>query len=170
MYSLNAHSRLWSRSGAILAVLLLVFVSKPVHGTPDPIRADTWLQRLLDPDDIARSLLAGGKIIFVNIPSFELLAIEDGHEVLRSRVIVGAPDTPTPLVDTHVTSVRFRPTWRPTPSMIGSGEYEDRIWPPGQDNPLGLAAVRLEPPLLVYLHDTNHPEKFDLEDRALSHG
>jgi murein L,D-transpeptidase YcbB/YkuD len=54
--------------------------------------------------------------------------------------------------------------------MVASGEYEDRVWPPGPSNPLGLAAVRLEPGLLVYLHDTNQRHLFDREMRALSHG
>ena len=54
--------------------------------------------------------------------------------------------------------------------MIASGEYRDRVWPPGPSNPLGLAAIRLEEGLLVYLHDTNHRELFERDYRALSHG
>jgi len=85
-------------------------------------------------------------------------------------VIVGAPWHPTPLLKTYVTAVRFRPRWRPTPAMVRSGEYEDRIWPPGRRNPLGLAAIRLGPGLLVYLHDTNRRGLFERDNRALSHG
>ena len=54
--------------------------------------------------------------------------------------------------------------------MIESGEYRDRTWPAGPNNPLGLAAVRLAPGLLVYLHDTNRRELFSEDMRALSHG
>ena len=46
-------------------------------------------------------------------------------------------------------------------------------WPiiaPPFSNPLGLAAVRLEPGLLIYLHDTNRRDLFAEEQRALSHG
>ena len=111
-----------------------------------------------------------GKAILVNIPAFELIAFENGEPSFRSPVIVGSPANPTPRLETHVTSVRFRPTWRPTPAMVASGEYRDRVWPPGRKNPLGLAAVRLEPGLLVYLHDTNRRELFDKPFRALSHG
>jgi murein L,D-transpeptidase YcbB/YkuD len=113
---------------------------------------------------------AEGKAILVNIPGFELIGFEDGVPVLRSRVIVGTPWHPTPILDTHVSRVTFRPTWRPTPAMVASGEYVDRVWPPGTRNPLGLAAVRLEPGLLVYLHDTNQRQLFEREMRALSHG
>ena len=133
-------------------------------------RADTPLQRTLDRNGIELSLPASGRLILVNVAAFELIAIEDGTEAFRSRIIVGKPSTPTPLIDTYVTAVRFRPTWRPTPSMIASGEHQDRIWPPGPDNPLGLAAVRLAPSLLVYLHDTNRRDLFAEDDRALSHG
>lgn len=111
-----------------------------------------------------------GKALLVNIPGFELVALENGREVFRSRVIVGAAWHPTPIRPATVSSVRFRPTWRPTPSMIASGEYRDRVWPPGESNPLGLAAVRLDPGFLVYLHDTNRRDLFDREMRALSHG
>ena len=111
-----------------------------------------------------------GKAIVVNIPAFELVAFEAGEPVFESRVIVGTPANPTPILQTHTTTVRFRPSWRPTAQMLASGEYEDRVWPPGENNPLGLAAVRLEPGLLVYLHDTNRPQLFERENRALSHG
>lgn len=154
-----------------LAMLLVALVQPAfARDTETTARANTTFQRQLDANGIDLSLPARGKVILVNVPAFELVAIEDGREVFRSRVVVGTPWTPTPIIDTHVTSVRFRPTWRPTPSMIASGEYEDRIWPPGPNNPLGLAAVRLEPPLLVYLHDTNRPALFDEDNRARSHG
>jgi murein L,D-transpeptidase YcbB/YkuD len=124
----------------------------------------------LDRANIPYQIPSDGKAILVNIPSFELLAFEQGVPVLRSRIIVGTPWNQTPQLTTYVSAVRFRPTWRPTESMIASGEYADRVWPAGEKNPLGLAAVRLQPGLLVYLHDTNQPEKFDLPYRALSHG
>lgn len=120
--------------------------------------------------DLGIATPATGKAILVNIPSFEVLALEDGEPVLRSRAIVGTAADPTPEMETHVSVVRFRPRWRPTPEMVASGEYEDRVWPPGRRNPLGLAAIRLEPGLLIYLHDTNQPRLFEREMRALSHG
>jgi murein L,D-transpeptidase YcbB/YkuD len=127
-------------------------------------------QAALDRHGVDLVLPQTGKAIVVNVPAFELIAFEDAEPVMRSRVIVGARATPTPILDTRTSVVRFRPTWRPTPSMVASGEYPDRTWPPGRRNPLGLAAIRLEPGLLVYLHDTNRRDLFDREARALSHG
>jgi murein L,D-transpeptidase YcbB/YkuD len=114
--------------------------------------------------------LPAGKAILVNVPAFELIAFENGTPVFRSRIIVGTRRNPTPLIDTYVSRVTFRPSWRPTPEMVASGEYRDEVRPPGRDNPLGLLAVRLEPGLLVYLHDTNQRQLFDRDMRALSHG
>ncbi|MDJ0637969.1 MAG: L,D-transpeptidase family protein [Paracoccaceae bacterium] len=163
--------------GAFLSFILALLMGALLAGSAcststvsDVSRADTALQRRLDLHGIDLSLPARGKLILVNVPAFELVAIEDGQEAFRSRIIVGKPATPTPLIDTRVTAVRFRPSWRPTPSMVASGEYEDRVWPPGDNNPLGLAAIRLEPPLLVYLHDTNQRHLFERDYRAISHG
>jgi murein L,D-transpeptidase YcbB/YkuD len=144
--------------------MLLTLAAGPLAGEPGAF------QRLLDRARIGFDVPPVGKAILVNIPAFELIAFQDGEPVWRSRVIVGAPWHRTPRAQTYVTAVRFRPTWRPTPSMVASGEYRDRIWPSGENNPLGLAAVRLEPGMLVYLHDTNHRELFAQENRALSHG
>lgn len=150
-------------SAALCIIILSIWVGRAASA-PDSFQSQ------LDRAGVAYQIPQTGKAILVNIPSFELIAFDNGVPVLRSRVIVGAPWHRTPRLQTYVSAVRFRPTWRPTASMIASGEYTDRIRQPGLDNPLGLAAVRLEPGLLVYLHDTNRRELFERTDRALSHG
>ncbi len=114
--------------------------------------------------------LPAGRAILVNIPSYELIAFEDGAPVLRSRIIVGKPETRTPRIDTFTSAVIFWPSWRPTPDMIESGEVPDRIFPPGPDNPMGLLAIRLDPGLSIFMHDTNQRYLFAQERRAFSHG
>lgn len=104
----------------------------------------------------------------VHIPSFELIALEDGGPVLRSRVIVGRPATPTPELLSSMLSVRFNPDWTPTPSMIRSEGA--RYAPPGINNPLGQLLFELDNDLLIFLHDTNDRSLFDRSNRALSHG
>ncbi len=149
---------------ALALAALLAFCAAPAKNSP------ASFQSQLDRAGVPYKIPLTGKAILVNIPAYELIAFDQGVPVLRSRVIVGTPWHRTPRLNTYVSSVRFRPTWRPTRSMIASGEYTDRVWPAGPNNPLGLAAVRLQPGSLVYLHDTNRREKFDLEYRALSHG
>lgn len=170
----------FSGVGRLLAVLaLLVAASCAVehaqsvtdHAAAVPEEKPVSLfQRWLDRYGVPLEVPQGGKSIVVNVPAYQLVAFENGEPVLRSRIIVGTPRNPTPIIDTYVTSVRFRPSWRPTPEMVASGEYADRRWPPGRNNPLGLAAIRLEPGLLVYLHDTSRRGLFDRDTRALSHG
>jgi murein L,D-transpeptidase YcbB/YkuD len=157
-----------------IASLLLLAACVVEGSSPSPTgpRADAPMsafQARLDNLGIPLTL-PPGRAILVNVPAYELIAFEDGTPVLRSRIIVGTPSNPTPLIDTYTTRVTFRPSWRPTPEMVASGEYRDEVRPPGLNNPLGLAAVRLEPGLLVYLHDTNQRQLFDRERRALSHG
>lgn len=153
----------WILATLVLGILL-AFCASPARVTGD------GFQSRLDKANVPYQVPTAGKAILVNIPSFELIAFDQGVPVLHSRVIVGARWHRTPRLKTYVSAVRFRPTWRPTRSMVASGEYTDRIWLAGPNNPLGLAAVRLQRGLLVYLHDTNHREKFDQEYRALSHG
>lgn len=169
-----------ARGRAWLAVCLATLAAACQQATPVPPAAadpaptvaapEPVFQRWLDGAGIAFTVPASGKAILVNIPAFELIGFDDGAPVLRSRVIVGSPRNPSPILATYTSAVRFRPSWRPTPEMVASGEYRDRIVPPGSDNPLGLAAVRLQPGLLVYLHDTDRRQLFDQEMRALSHG
>ena len=155
--------RKWILLGLVLAALLAFCAA------PSRVSADGF-QTQLDRAGVPYQIPPFGKAILVNIPAYELIAFDQGVPVLRSSVIVGAPWHRTPRLNTHVSTIRFRPTWRPTRSMIASGEYADRVWPAGPNNPLGLAAVRLQSGLLVYLPDTNNREKFNNEYRALSHG
>lgn len=110
-----------------------------------------------------------GKAILVNIPSAELIAFEDGIPVLRSRVIVGKRSSPTPIMRTETSVVRFRPTWTPTRNMIRKG-IKPGTRRGGKGNPLGYVAIRLEPGMLIYLHGTNKPHLFKRNARALSWG
>jgi murein L,D-transpeptidase YcbB/YkuD len=111
---------------------------------------------------------AHGKFILVNIPAFELVALEDGAAVLRSRIVVGRPETPTPELLSSLYAVRFNPSWTPTPAMV---RFEGaRSAAPGPHNPLGQILFELDNEELIFLHDTNDRSFFDRPQRALSHG
>jgi len=109
-----------------------------------------------------------GKLVVVNIPSFELVALQDGRPVLRSRVIVGRASTPTPELATAIFAVTFNPSWTPTPAMV---RWEGaRHVPPGPQNPLGRILFELDNDQLIFLHDTNDRRYFDRPVRTFSHG
>lgn len=140
--------------------------------TTEPPRTATGPVRAPDspPADqrAGTSIPARGKFILVNIPAFELIAFQDGAPVLRSRVVVGRPATPTPELLSSMFAVKFNPSWTPTPAMI---RYEGlRYVPPGPNNPLGRIMFELDNDQLVYLHDTNDKALFNRAERALSHG
>ncbi len=157
----------------IATFLLLAACAEPgayrASSSDAPKRPGPSFQAQLDALGIPLTL-PPGRAILVNIPSYELIAFEDGTPVLRSRVVVGRPQDRTPRVDTYTTRVTFRPSWRPTPRMIAAGEVRDGVRPPGENNPLGLAAIRLQPGMLIYMHDTNQRHLFGHGRRAFSHG
>ena len=117
---------------------------------------------------IGASIPAQGKFVLVNIPSFELIAVQDGVPVLRSRVVVGQPRTTTPEMLSSMFAVQFNPSWTPTPSMIRNEGL--RYMPPGPQNPLGRVMFDLDNEEFIYLHDTNERALFSRAQRALSHG
>jgi murein L,D-transpeptidase YcbB/YkuD len=60
----------------------------------------------------------GDPHILVNVPAYQLQVIDGGSPVLSMRVIVGAPDTPTPLFSDDMTYVVFSPYWNIPESII----------------------------------------------------
>jgi len=123
---------------------------------------------LLRRSGIEMAIPSTGKFILVNIPSYELVALQDGEPVLRSRVVVGKPATPTPELTASMVIIRFNPDWTPTPSMVRNEGLQ--YMPPGPQNPLGRMMFALDNDDLIYLHDTNEKQLFNRGQRALSHG
>ncbi len=59
---------------------------------------------------IARQL-KGKRYIVINIPAYQLQAIDRGRVHLYSRVITGKPSTPTPVTATSIRALNFYPYW-----------------------------------------------------------
>lgn len=51
------------------------------------------------------------RYVLVNIPAYELQAVEDGRVALFSRVVVGKPSTPTPEISASIRAVNLLPYW-----------------------------------------------------------
>jgi murein L,D-transpeptidase YcbB/YkuD len=127
--------------------------------------------------------------IMVNVADAWLTLVENGAPSLRSRVVVGAPDTPTPLLMARANAVTINPTWHVPKSII-----EEEIRPklaenpdylasknmveengeitqlPGPTNALGVLKLEFHNPFAVYLHDTPTKRTFHGADRVVSHG
>ena len=78
----------------------------------------------------ARMAALAGRVapraLVVNIPAAELVLFSDGRAVLRSRVIVGRPTWPTPVLDSVITRVEINPYWT-VPANIARRELLPRI-------------------------------------------
>jgi murein L,D-transpeptidase YcbB/YkuD len=123
---------------------------------------------------------AAPRLIVVNIAAAEVMAFEEGREVMRSRVVVGAGRTRTPQLLTFATTVRTNPPWHVPPSIIaeirasGAAGFQAvgnrLIQPPGPNNPLGPLRIGLLDSDGIFLHGTNRPGLFGRDGRSLSHG
>ena len=123
---------------------------------------------------------ARGRFVLANVAAAEVVAYQDGREVLRSRAIVGAGRTRTPQLASAVPSIRLNPPWYVPPSIEpsvrASGAAGFRtvngrlVQPPGPRNPLGPIRIGLENSDGIFLHGTSDPRLFARERRTLSHG
>jgi hypothetical protein len=135
------------------------------------------------------------RYVEVNIPAYELRLVENGEVVLRSRVIVGDADTPTPIFDDQIRYVELNPYWYVPASIVpelvrqaggdmsyfernnyivrggpGTGEPLRLVQRPGPGNALGRMKFLFPNHHAVYLHDTSQPRLFGRAERSLSHG
>jgi murein L,D-transpeptidase YcbB/YkuD len=129
----------------------------------------------------------------VNVPDFSLKLMSGDSVVHRARVIVGKPDTPTPLFSNSIKYMLFNPVWRvpdsiikkemapqytADPSYFARHGYKvsyvgDKLvveQPPGEANALGHMLFLFPNEHAVYLHDTPLRSLFSATYRALSHG
>ena len=61
--------------------------------------------------DLSQSVAPSARYILVNIPAFQLEAVEEGQVAVRHRVIVGRTERPTPGVKAQIRSINFYPSW-----------------------------------------------------------
>jgi murein L,D-transpeptidase YcbB/YkuD len=136
----------------------------------------------------------GETYVMVNIPDFTLRVVKDNKLVWKTRVVVGKPTLPTPLLSADMKYITVNPTWNVPPSII-QNEYlpalqQDpqameriglkveqnrdgtiRIYqPPGDRNALGRIRFNFPNKFLVYQHDTPDKHLFAHDKRAYSHG
>jgi murein L,D-transpeptidase YcbB/YkuD len=136
----------------------------------------------------------GETYIMVNIPDYTLRVMHDGKQVWKTKVVVGQPGKPTPLLSAEMKYITVNPTWNVPPSII-QNEYlpalqQDpealeriglkveqnrdgtiRIYqPPGDRNALGRIRFNFPNKFLVYQHDTPDKHLFAHDKRAYSHG
>lgn len=136
----------------------------------------------------------GEKYVMVNIPEYMVRVMQDGRRVHETRVVVGKPQTPTPLLSRDMQYIVVNPAWNIPPSIArnemmpllrsdpsalsrrgievvrnGSGGYSFRQVP-SERNALGRIKFMFPNDHSVYLHDTPSKALFQTDRRAYSHG
>jgi L,D-transpeptidase YcbB len=76
----------------------------PVQSRIRQILANLERARWL-PDDL------GNTYVLVNLADFRLEVVEGGHEILRMRVVVGDPQTVTPVFSDKISYIEINPYW-----------------------------------------------------------
>jgi L,D-transpeptidase YcbB len=131
----------------------------------------------------------GERRIEVNLADFSVAVLEGDRIIHRARVVVGKPETATPIFSDVMRYVLINPSWQVPDSIIKKemasklGALSRRGYEvktvggrvtvrqlPGDDNALGRFAFMFPNDHAIYLHDTPSKDLFDEETRAFSHG
>jgi murein L,D-transpeptidase YcbB/YkuD len=131
--------------------------------------------------------------VIVNLPDFTLRVMHDGKQVWTTRIVIGKPEMPTPIMTADMKYITVNPTWNVPPSIVNHeylpalaqdptvlarmglrvdyGRDGVHIWqPPGDKNALGRVRFNFPNKFLVYQHDTPDKYMFANDKRAFSHG
>jgi L,D-transpeptidase YcbB len=131
--------------------------------------------------------------VVVNLPDFTLRVMHDDKLVWTTRIVIGKPEMPTPIMTADMKYITINPTWNVPPSIVHReylpalaqdptvlarmglrvdyGPGGVHIWqPPGDKNALGRIRFNFPNKFLVYQHDTPDKYMFALDKRAFSHG
>lgn len=157
------------------------------HNVIDTILANLERWRWV-PHDLGKSH------VVLNIAAQTLKVFNDGNKIWETRVVVGKPDTPTPILTETMKFITVNPTWNVPPSIVYN-EYLPALQqdpgaiarlglkvvqnkdgsihmyqPPGDGNALGRIRFNFPNKFLVYQHDTPDKHLFARDTRAYSHG
>ena len=131
--------------------------------------------------------------VIVNLPDFTLRVMHNGKQMWTTRIVIGKPEMPTPIMTADMKYITVNPTWNVPPSIVHHeylpalaqdptvlarmglrvdyGPDGVHIWqPPGDKNALGRIRFNFPNKFLVYQHDTPDKYMFAYDKRAFSHG
>ncbi|TCR70603.1 L,D-transpeptidase family protein [Bosea sp. BK604] len=175
------------RANGILSPQTIAALGTPVTARQQQdIIAQMERWRWLPPD-------LGERHIIVNVPEYQVRVFDHGKIVHQARVIVGKPDSATPIFSHKMDHVIVNPSWFVPPSILkkeflpglaADPEYAAKRGyvvtrrgnsisvrqPPGERNALGWIKFMFPNEHAVYLHDTPNRRLFAAEKRAFSHG
>ncbi len=136
----------------------------------------------------------GRNYVMINIPDYTLRVVSNNNLVWKTNIVVGKPQTPTPLLTATMDHVLVNPSWYVPQSIIqnellpayekdpkifermglevrkGPDGHINVVQPPGAANALGHIKFAFPNKYQVYLHDTPERRLFAASERAFSHG
>jgi murein L,D-transpeptidase YcbB/YkuD len=135
----------------------------------------------------------GDSHVLVNLPDFTLKVLHRGAQVWTTRIVIGKPSMPTPLLSETMKYITINPTWHVPPSIVYNeylpalaqdptvlermglhvsynGGRVEITQPPGDGNALGRVRFNFPNRFSVYQHDTPDKHLFASDFRADSHG
>jgi murein L,D-transpeptidase YcbB/YkuD len=138
---------------------------------------------------ISPEVIHSDELIFVNIPSFNLMFFRNGKSEFESPVVVGKTMSKTVIFSGKMSYIVFSPYWNLPQSIIKKEvkpglaknpnylEQHNMEWnngqvrqKPGKKNSLGLVKFMFPNSNDIYLHDTPSKNLFERESRVFSHG
>ena len=105
----------------------------------------------------------GERYVLINIPAYQLQVMEGDQPRLAMRVVVGKPDTPTPLFSDEMTYVVFSPSWNVPESII-----RKELQPKLVNNPDYLRRMGIE--VVGTSGEEVDPQQVDWEDASATAG
>jgi murein L,D-transpeptidase YcbB/YkuD len=165
---------------------------RDLNGPPRDKQIDIILANMERWRWIPRDL--GKTHVMVNLPDFTLRLVHNGSMLWTTRIVIGKPAMPTPMLTETMKYITVNPTWN-VPQSIVQNEYlpalaqdptvlermglhvvNDRdgsvhiYQPPGDGNALGRLRFNFPNRFDVYQHDTPEKYLFNETSRAYSHG
>jgi murein L,D-transpeptidase YcbB/YkuD len=137
----------------------------------------------------------GTNYAMINLPDFTAHVFHDGKQIWQTKIVIGMPNKPTPIMSTLMRFITVNPVWHVPPSIINneylpamaqdptvmqrmglvverdaSGRVTGIYQPPGDNSAEGRIRFNFPNKFLVFQHDT--PDKYMFKDarRAFSHG
>jgi L,D-transpeptidase YcbB len=137
----------------------------------------------------------GKNYVLINLPDFTASVFHDGKRIWKTKIVIGKPDMPTPIMTAMMKFITINPIWHVPPSIINreylpamaedptvmqrmglvverdnSGKVIGIYQPPGDKNAEGRIRFNFPNKFLVYQHDTPDKYMFASARRAFSHG
>ena len=174
-----------------LKAILAELRSKPAAHAESSRQMDTIIANMERWRWYPRDL--GNAHVLVNLPDFTLKVMHNGAQAWTTRIVIGKPGMPTPLLSETMKSITVNPTWHVPQSIVQNeylpalaqdptvlermglrvsynGGHVEVTQPPGEGNALGRVRFNFPNRFSVYHHDTPDKNLFAQDFRAYSHG